>query len=109
MDRLQPFNPDENLIALAAAGNLELFALRCAAPDEDRVVPAFIEQCPQTVDRRAVADVDTHIDDVADFFVEDLGGEAKGRDVDAHQPAGLGRLLENRHLIPERHQVVGHG
>ena len=66
-----------------------------------------VEQRLQAVDRRVVAHVDAHVDDVADLFVEDLLGQAEGRDVDAHQAAGARQLLEDRDLVAERHQVVG--
>ena len=66
-----------------------------------------VEQRLQAVDRRVVADVDAHVDDVADLFVEHLLGQPEGGDVDAHQPARLRQLLEHRDLIAERHQVVG--
>ena len=61
----------------------------------------------QAVDRRVVADVHAHVDDVADFLVEHLLGQAERGNVDAHQAAGLRQLLEDRHLVAERHQVVG--
>ena len=61
----------------------------------------------EAVDRRVVADVDAHVEDVADLLVEDLLGQAERRDVDAHQAAGPRQLLEDRDLVAERHQVVG--
>jgi hypothetical protein len=38
----------------------------------------------------SVADIDAHVEDVADLLVEHLLGQAEGGDVDAHQPAGRG-------------------
>ena len=67
-----------------------------------------VEQRLEAVDRRVVAHLDAHVDDVADLFVEDLFGQAERRDVDPHQAAGPRQLLEDRHVIAERHQIVGH-
>ena len=67
----------------------------------------LVEQRLQAVDRRVVANLDAHVDDVADLFVEDLFREPERRDVDAHQPAGPRQLLENRDLVAERHEIVG--
>ncbi len=44
-----------------------------------------------------------------DLLVEHLGRQPERRDVDPHQAAGPVELLEDRHLVAERHQVVGHG
>jgi hypothetical protein len=87
--------------------NVELLALRRAAPDKHRVEFSAVEQVLKAVDRRVVADVDAHVDDVADFFVEDLFRKPERRDVDAHEPAGPRQLLENRDLVAERHEIVG--
>ena len=61
------------------------------------------------VDRRVVPDVDAHVEDVADLFVEHLRGQAERRNVDAHQPARLGELLEDHDVVAERHEVVRDG
>ena len=76
VDRLEPLDADEDLIGVAPPGNLQLLALGRAAADEHGVVFAAVEQRLQAVDRRVVADVHAHVDDVADLFVEDLLGQA---------------------------------
>ena len=108
MNRLQPLDADEDLIGVVPSRNVELLALRRAAPDKHRIELAAVEQRLEAVHRRVVADLDAHVDDVADFFVEDLLGEPERGDVDAHQAAGPRQLLENRHLVAERREVVGH-
>ena len=72
VDRLEPLDADEDLVGVVAAGNLELLALGRAAADEHGVVLAAVEQRLQALDRRVVADVDAHVDDVADLLVEHL-------------------------------------
>ena len=109
VNRLEPLDADEDLVGVVAAGNLELLALGRAAADEHRVELAGVEQRLQAVDRRVVADVHAHVDDVADLLVEHLFGQAERGDVDAHQAAGPRQLLEDRDLVAERHQVVGDG
>ncbi len=52
-------------------------------------------------------EIDTHIQDVADFFVEDLRRQAETRNIRPHQTAGRVERLENRHLVAERAKVVG--
>ena len=109
VNRLEPLDADEHLVGVVAARNLELLALGRAAADEDRVELLGVEQRLQAVDRRVVAHLDAHVDDVADLFVEDLFGQAERGDVDAHQAAGTRQLLEDRDLVAERHQIVGDG
>ena len=107
VNRLQPLDADEDLVGVVTAGDVQLLALRRAASDEDRVELVAVEQRLQAVHRRVVADLDAHVDDVADFLVEDVFGQAERGNVDAHQPAGPRQLLENRHLVAERREVVG--
>ena len=64
------------------------------------------EQAAQARHRGVVAEVDAHVDDRGDLLVEHLGGQAERRDVGAHQAAGLIVLLEDDHLVAERHEVV---
>ena len=70
VNRLEPLDADEDLIGVVAPGNLELLALRRAAADEHGVELLAVEQRLQAVDRRVVAHLDAHVDDVADLFVE---------------------------------------
>ena len=48
-------------------------------------------------------------EDVADLIVEHRRGQPERRNVDAHQPARLGQLLEDHHLVAQRHEVVRDG
>ena len=59
-------------IALMASREVEFLTLRRAAADKHGVV-TFRQQCLHGVDRRVVTDVDTHIEDVAGFFVQHRG------------------------------------
>ena len=95
------------LIGVVPARDVELFALGRAAADKHGVELAAVEKRLEAVHRRVVADLDAHIDDVADFFVEDLLGQTERRDVDAHQPARPRQFLEDGDGVAERHQIVG--
>ncbi len=60
-------------------------------------------------DGGVVANVDAHVEDLVDLFVENVGRQAEGRDVGAHQAAGLVVLFEHDDFVAERQQVVGDG
>ena len=49
------------------------------------------------------------VENIFNFLVEDLGGQAKSRNVVAHQAPGDALCLENRALITQWHQIIGHG
>src|SRR3712207_267292 len=95
MNRLEPFDADEDLVGLPSSGDVQLLAFRRAAADELRVELLAIEQPLEAFDRRVVADLDGHVDDVADLLVENLLGQAKGGDIEAHEAAGAWQLLEH--------------
>src|SRR6185436_20501142 len=78
VDRLEPLDADEDLIAVVAAGDVELFAFRRAGADKHRVVLVTVDERPEALDRRVVADLDPHVDDVGDFLVEDLDRQPEG-------------------------------
>jgi hypothetical protein len=80
VDRLEPLDADEHLVAVVAAGDLELLALGGAAAHEHGVVLAAVGQLLQALDRRVVADVHAHVDDVADLVVEHFGRQAERRE-----------------------------
>ena len=54
----------------------------------------------------AVPHLGAHVDDVAGFVVEYLLRQAKGRNVEPHQPAGLRVLLVDDDFVAERQEVV---
>ena len=106
--RLEPVDADVDVgAAFGAAGELELLALGRAAADEHRVETARLEQLAHAVDARVVADLRSHLLDVADFFGQHRFREAERRDVRAHQAARLVPLLEDHDFVAERQQVVG--
>ena len=51
--------------------------------------------------------IDAHIDDVVDLFVEDLGRKAETRNIGTHQSARRVECLEDRHLVAQRSKIVG--
>jgi hypothetical protein len=74
VNRLEPVDADEDLVGVVAPGNLQFLALGRAAANEHCVECAGLEQRAQAVHRRVVADVHTHVGDVADLLVQDLLG-----------------------------------
>jgi hypothetical protein len=107
--RLEPLDPDVDPIrCIPSPGEIQLLSLRRAAADEDGVEP-LAEQGAHARHRRGPANVDPHPENRPDLLVEHGGREPEGRDVGPHQPAGPVELLEDRHRVAERHQVVGDG
>ena len=56
-----------------------------------------------------VFSVDAHVEDEADLLVQHRLRQAERRDVAAHEAAGHGEALEDRHVIAQRREIVGHG
>ena len=61
------------------------------------------------VNRRVVADLDAHVENLVDLVHENAFGQAERGDVGAHQAAGPVVLFEHDDFIAEGHQVVGDG
>ena len=106
-DRFQPVDTDMNAIGFVSSGNLQVLAPRRAAAHEDRVKSLF-EQRFHARDRRVVTDVDTHVENDVDLFIEHACRQPERRNVGSHQPAGLIELLEHHDLVAQGHQVVCH-
>src|SRR5580658_10204353 len=91
-----------------AARNLEIAAARRAAADEDRVI-ALGQERLQAVDALAQPELDTHVGDVADLFVDHRFGQAEFRDLAADHAARLLVAVEDDAVITQGHQVAGDG
>ena len=70
-DGFQPVDADVDAVRIVAAGDIEILAARRAAADEDRV-ETLVQQRLHAVDRRVVADLDAHVEDVVDLFRQAL-------------------------------------
>ncbi len=103
---LEPVDADVNAIAVVPPGNVEVLATRRPRADEDGVV-VLGEQVAEAVHRGVQAKVDTHVDDRRDLLVEDLRRQPEGRNVRAHEATGHVVLLEDRHVVAKRQEVVG--
>ena len=104
---LQPVDTDVDVLGgFLAAGQFEILATRRAAADEDGV-PVLRQQRLHAVDLRVVADIDAHVDDHGNLFVQHAGRQAERRDVGSHQAAGLIELFKDGDVVAERHEVVG--
>ena len=79
-------------------------------PTKTASKPPSVEQRLEALDRRRVFDLDAaHLEDVAALLVEHFGRQAERRNVGAHQAARTIELLEDRHRVAERRQIVGDG
>src|SRR5215471_9724618 len=83
-----------------AAGNVEITTARRAAPHEHRV-PTLGQQRLEAVDAFAALKLDTEIEDVIAFLVDDGFGQAKARDLRADHAARLRILVEHDAVIAE--------
>src|SRR2546421_8605692 len=92
-----------------APRDVQLLALRRAGPHEHRIEAAGAEELAQTPHRGIELQLHSHPRDHRDLFVQHRVRQAERGNVGAHQPAGLAILLEDRHLVAKRHEVVGHG
>ncbi len=108
-DRLQPVDADVYTVAVVASGDLEILAPRRARADEDGIELAAVEQLLHAFDAMIQLQVDAHVGDVADLFVENFGREPETRDVGPHQPARGIERLEDRDVVTEGPEVVGNG
>src|SRR5580698_886334 len=108
-DRLEPCDTDVHVRGgLRATREAQLLALRRTGADKHRVESASREQLAHALDGVVELQVHSHARDLADLVVEHGVREAERGDVGPHEPAGLGRLLENGDLVAERHEVVRH-
>ena len=108
-DRFEPGDADMDAVGIVAARQFEFLALGRTRSDEDGIEFFGIEQLPHALDGRIQAQVRAHVDDVADFFIEHIGGKPECRNVGAHQSAGHAVLFEYGDLIAQRQQIIGHG
>ena len=107
--RFEPRDADVHTAAGVTARQFELLAFRCSRADEHRVETSGIQEPPHAVDGRIELELRAHGDHIADFLVEHLRRQPEGRYVGAHQAAGDVELLEDRHVVAERQQIVGDG
>src|SRR4051812_241922 len=105
-DRLQPVDTDVYMIRIiVTARQLQVFTTWSAAADE-HCVPAFGKHRLEALDRRVEAHFDSHVDDHRDLFIEYARRKTEGGDVAAHEAASFVEPLEDRHIIPKRHEVI---
>ena len=101
-NRFEPGDADMNAGCFHASHRqIQFLALRRTRTDEHRCEFIGIEQVPHAVDRGVELEVDTHVHDVADLFVEHVRREAEGRNVGAHQSDRPRQLFENRYFVPK--------
>ncbi len=103
--RLQPVDPDVDIGGgLLTTREIQILSTGRTRPDEHCVV-TLSEQRLKALNRRVVAEIDAHVDDRSDLFLENLFREPKRRNVD-RMTARLIPLLEDGDRIAEWHQVV---
>ncbi len=91
-----------------AAGHVEIATARRAGADEHRVV-IFREQRLQAVDALAADEIDSEIEDVVAFLVDDRIRKAEFRDLRAHHAAGFRIAVEHGAVIAERREIARDG
>src|SRR6185437_13885578 len=107
--RLQPRDADMHVGSGGLpTGQVEILAFRGARADEYGIESAARKQRLHAADGMPELQVDSHVDDHADLLLEHRLRQAEGGDVGAHQTTGLAILLEDRDLVAERHEIIGH-
>ena len=104
-DGLEPVNADMDAIRIVAARDLKIPATRCAGSDKHGIV-IFLKQSFQAFNRVIHLKIDIHVEDVADFFVKNLGWQSKLRNVRPHQTARRLKRLKNCDLVTQRGQII---
>src|SRR5271166_379166 len=90
---------------LLAPRDLEVAPARRATPNEDRI-PILRQQGFQVVDTLAPAKLDSEIEDVVAFLIDDGFRQSESRDLRADHAARLGILVEDDAIIAERRKVT---
>jgi len=106
--RFEPVYADRYVLRVIATRQLQFFASRCAGADEHCIEFAAVEQCFHALNAVIHFQVGTHIDYVADFFVQDVRGQAKLRNIGSHQATGFAQCFENRDVITQWQQIIRH-
>jgi hypothetical protein len=107
--RGQPVDADVNVgLGFLATRDVELAAAWCTAADEHRI-ESFGQQRLHRADVLTTAKLDAQVQDVADFFVDHLLGQAEARHLRAHEATGLLVAVEHRDRVALRRQVARHG
>src|ERR1019366_2586812 len=88
-----------------AAGEVQVAPSWRAAAHHDRVV-ALIQQSSETVDPRAAAELDAHVEDIAPLLVDHRFRQPKLWDLAADHPARLRVAVVNCALVSERREVA---
>ncbi len=103
----KPGDPHIDLVRVVSTGNLEIFPVRRSRSHKYSVV-VFLKESSQALDRCVQAQINTHINDHVDLFVEYLCRQPKSRYVGPHKPARNTQLLEHGDFVSQGHQIVGH-
>src|SRR5690606_9080286 len=108
-DAAEPVDTDMDIgLAFFAARNFQIAAARRAGADEDGVV-TLGENALEAIDVGVEMRDDTHVEDVADFFVEHGFGQTERRNLAAHETAARFLLVVNVDGVAIRHQIARHG
>src|SRR5262245_65986166 len=88
------------------ARNIEVATARRAGANEYGI-PAFSEQCFQTVDALASAEFDSEVENVATLLIDDGIGQTEFWNLRADHSAGFVVLIEYYALVAERVEGMG--
>ena len=107
-DRLEPVDTDMDFVTVVPARHVQVLAARSPCADEYGI-EVLVEQRVHALDTMPHFQVCPHVEDVTDLLIKDARWQSKLRNIRAHQTAGFVESLENRYVIAERQQIVGHG
>ena len=96
------------LCRFLSTGQVQVTSAWRTCADKDSV-EAFVKQLLHAVDPDSAAKHHTGVNDVADFFIDDLFGKSEAGNLATNHAAGPGVLIEDGHFIAERHEIAGDG
>src|SRR5207244_11571343 len=88
--------------------NVQVTAARCAGADEDRV-ETLVEDGGKAIDALAEARLDpSHVEDVADFLIDDRLRQPEPGDLAADHPAPPRVRTDQCQLVAQRREITRH-
>jgi hypothetical protein len=90
------------------AWNFQIAAAWGAGADENGI-KAFIQKALQAIDPGTETAVNAKVENVADFLVDNLLGQAEFGDLAADHTAALPGLVDDGDLVAKRRKIAGDG
>jgi hypothetical protein len=104
----KPVNADMHMVRIViAAGNFQILAFGGTATHKNCVI-TFRQQLGHALDGGTQPQIDAHVDNHSDFFVEHVHGKPERRNIGPHQTTGLVQGLVHDNFVTQGDQVVSH-